>query len=171
MTQGSTPNSTIAAATPATNPASNAPANRAPERITVVTIPDGSPISIALAADVPAEVEEGQPIRFTVSEAFKTGDTVVIAKGATVTGAIVEVGGKKKFLGMGGGKVTFRLTQVDAVDGHKLNLRATAVKSANGVAQRPLEPANKKPPKELTAPAGTQYIGYLDGGQTVSVSK
>jgi len=166
-----TPNSTIAAATPATNPASNAPANRGPERVTVVTIPDGSPISITLAAGVPAEVEEGQAIRFTVTEPFKTGDTVVIAKGATVGGFIVDVGGKKKFLGMGGGKVTFRLTQVDAVDGRKLNIRATAVKSATGPAQRPLEPVNKKPPKELTAPAGTQYIGYLDGSQTVSVSK
>jgi serine/threonine-protein kinase len=170
-TASSTPNSTTGSSTPANNPAANAPTSRAPERITVVTIPDGSPIPLTLAADVPAEVEEGQAIRFTVSEPFKTGDTVVIAKGATVSGFIVEVGGKKKFLGMGGGKVTFRLTQVDAVDGRKLNLRATAVKNANGPAQRPLEPANKKPPKELTAPAGTQYIGYLDGGQTVSVNK
>jgi serine/threonine-protein kinase len=159
------------ASNPATNPGANAPVSRTPDRITVVTIPDGSPIPLTLAADVPAEVEEGQAIRFTVSEPFKTGDTVVIAKGATVSGFIVEVGGKKKFLGMGGGKVTFRLTQVDAVDGHKLNLRATAVKSANGPAQRPLEPVNKKPPKDLTAPAGTQYIGYLDGGQTVSVNR
>jgi serine/threonine-protein kinase len=167
------PQNSTAAVTPATNsapnPPANAPVSRTPDRVTVVTIPDGSPIPITLAADVPVEVEEGQAIRFTVSEPFKTGDTVVIAKGATVSGFIVDVGGKKKFLGMGGGKVTFRLTQVDAVDGHKLNLRATAVKSANGPAQRPLEPVNKKPPKDLTAPAGTQYIGYLDGGQTVSV--
>jgi serine/threonine-protein kinase len=165
--------STVPIASPttnaATNPAAAAAVTRTPEKITVVTIPDGSPIPITLAADVPAEVEEGQAIRFTVSEDFKAGDTVVIAKGANVSGSIVEVAGKKKFLGMGGGKVTFRLTQVDAVDGHKLNLRATSVKSANGPAQRPLEPVNKKPPKELTAPAGTQYIGYIDGGQTVSV--
>jgi hypothetical protein len=159
--------STAAAVTPATNPAANAP-SRTPEGITVVTIPDGSPISITLAADVPAEVEEGQAIRFTVSEDFKAGDTVVIAKGATVSGSIVDAA-KKKFFG--GSKVSFRLTQVDAVDGHKLKLRATSGKSTNGLAQRPLEPAHKKPPKELTAPAGAQYIGYVDGGQTVSVTK
>ena len=172
-TQSGTSGSAAPIASPNTNAASNpapaAPVTRTPEKITVVTIPDGSPIPITLAADVPAEVEEGQAIRFTVSDDFKAGDTVVIAKGANVSGSIVEVAGKKKFLGMGGGKVTFRLTQVDAVDGHKLNLRATSVKSANGPAQRPLEPVNKKPPKELTAPAGTQYIGYINGGQTVSV--
>lgn len=167
--QGSTAPIASPTTNPAINPATAAAVTRTPEKITVVTIPDGSPIPITLAADVPAEVEEGQTIRFTVSEDFKAGDTVVIAKGANVSGSVVEVAGKKKFLGMGGGKVTFRLTQVDAVDGHKLNLRATSVKSANGPAQRPLEPVNKKPPKELTAPAGTQYIGYIDGGQTVSV--
>jgi hypothetical protein len=147
------------------------PITRTLEKITVVTIPDGAPVPITLSADVPAEVQEGQPVHFTVAQDFKAGDTVVIAKGSVVNGAVVDVGGKKKFLGMGGGKVTFRLMQVDAIDGHKLNIRATPAKSPNGPAQRPLEPVNKKPPKELVATAGTEYIGYVDGEQTVSVKK
>ena len=156
------------APTPAPTPA---PVQRTLEKITVVTVPDGAPIAVRLAADVPSDVQEGQNLRFTVVQDFKASDSVVIAKGAVVTGAVVEVGGKKKFLGIGGGKATFRLTQVDAVDGHKLNIRATAGKGQGGPAQRPLEPVGKKPPKDLIAAAGTDYIGYVDGEQTVSLKK
>ncbi len=156
------------AAAPATAPP---PVTRTLENITVVTIPDGAPLQIILSADVPADAAEGQPLRFTTAQDFRAGDTVVIAKGALVTGAIAEVGGKKKFLGIGGSKATFRLMQVDGVDGHKLNIRALPSKQAGGASQRPLEPAGKKPPKELIAAAGTEYIGYIDGEQTVSVKK
>ncbi len=148
------------------------PVTRSPEKIAIVTIPDGAPVPIRLAADVPAEVSEGDGIRFVTTQEFRAGDNVVIAKGALVTGAITEVGGKKKFLGIGGGKTSYRLMQVDSVDGHKLNIRATPAKAAgNTPAQRPIEPAGKKPPKDLSAAAGTEYIGYIDGEQTVSVKK
>ena len=157
-----------AVATPAPVPV---PVTRTLDKVVLVTVADGSPIPLKLAADVPVELEEGQVIRFTVSQDFKEGDTVVIAKGAAATGAVVDVAGKKKFLGMGGSKVTFRLTQVDAVDGHKLNLRATPAKNANGPGQRPLEPAGKKPSKDLIAAAGMDYIGYIDGEQTASIKK
>jgi len=157
-----------AAVVPAPTP-TVAPVSRTLEKITVVTIPDGAPIPIRLAADLPAEVEEGQAFRFTVAQDFRAGDNVVIAKGATVTAAIVEVGTKKKFLGIGGNKTTYRLMQVDSVDGKKINLRATPAKG--NPAQRPLETAGKKPPKDLLAAAGTEFIGYIDGEQTVSVKK
>jgi serine/threonine-protein kinase len=141
------------------------------EKITVVTIPDGAPLPITLNADVPAELAEGQLLRFVATQDFRAGDMVVVAKGAAVTGAVVEVGGKKKFLGMGGGKATFRLIQADAVDGRKLNIRSTPARGQGGQAQRPLEPPGKKPPKDLVAAAGAEYIGYIDGEQTVSVKK
>src|SRR5581483_862308 len=144
--------------TPAPTP-TPVPVQRTLEKITVVTVPDGAPMAIRLAADVPAEVEEGQALRFTVAQDFKAGDGTVIAKGAVVTGSVVEVSGKKKFLGMGaGGKVTFKVMQVDSVDGHKLAVRATPGKGQTGPAVRPLEPVGKKPPKELIAAAGTEYI-------------
>ena len=87
-----------------------------------VNVPDAMPFSIKLAEDVPADAEEGRVLRFTAVDGLKIGDTVVIAKGASVTGSIVEAG-KKKVFGMGG-KMTFRLAQADAVDGKKLNVRA-----------------------------------------------
>ena len=101
---------------------------------------------------------------------FSPGDMIIIAKGATVTGTVVDTGGKKKFLGIGGGKVTFKLQQVDAVDGRKLNVRAAPGKRAD-MATRPFEIAGKKPPKELAAAEGSEYIAYVDGEQTVSIRK
>ena len=52
-------------------------------------------LSILLAADIPAGIEPGTPVRFTVAKDLKVGDMVVIAKGASVTGSIVDAGGKK----------------------------------------------------------------------------
>jgi serine/threonine-protein kinase len=163
------PASAPSAATPAPSPA---PATRpAPEKLVVVTVNDGQPIPINLAADIPADAEEGAPLRFVAAADFRAGDTVVIAKGASVTGVIVESAGKKKFLGMGGGKMTFRLMQVDAVDGHKLNVRATPGRRSDGPAVRPVDTGSQKRTKEVAAAAGTQYIAYIEGEQTVSIQK
>ena len=121
---------------PAPAPSTPAPAPAAApstEKLVVITVPDGSPIRITLAADIPADAEEGFALRFTATADFRAGDVIVIPKGATVTGAIVEALGKKKFLGIGGGKMTFQLMQIDAVDGHKLNVRATPARRADGL--------------------------------------
>jgi serine/threonine protein kinase len=143
------------------------PANRI-ERPFNVSIPDGTPIRVLLAADVPADVQEGQPLRFTVADAIRVEDGLVIAKGATVTGEVVE-GAKKRFIGTS--KATYRLTQVDAIDGRKLNVRATPGKGTDGAARRPLENPNQRHSKDVAAEAGTEYIAYVDGIQTVSARK
>ena len=95
-------------------------------------VSDALPFVINLAEDVPADAPEGQALHFTVSEGLQVGDKTVIAKGATVTGAVTGETGKKRFLGIGGHKLTFRLTQAEAVDGRKLAVRAMAGKSEDG---------------------------------------
>ena len=55
-----------------------------------VTLTDGMPFSITLAEDIPQNSEEGSPVHFTVARDVRVGDLVVIAKGATVTGAIAQ---------------------------------------------------------------------------------
>jgi len=130
------------------------------------TLKDGTPFSIVLSEAVPDKTEEGHPLRFTVGQDLKVGDTVVIAKGAAVTGAIVDLPGKK-ILGIGGGKMTLKLIQADAVDGHKINVRALQARRAEGTV-RQVEPQGKAKVKDLTAPAGTEYIAYIDGDQTVA---
>ena len=126
-------------------------------------------MQLELGADIPIDAPEDTPLRFTVSAPVHTNDGVVIAKGAVVTGQIVEAS-KKKFLGIGG-KMQYRLIQVDAADGTKLNIRATPSKGQEGPARRQVENPNQKHTKEAIAVAGSQYIGYIDGDQTVSVKK
>ncbi|HTB11159.1 MAG TPA: serine/threonine-protein kinase [Bryobacteraceae bacterium] len=135
-----------------------------------VNVADAMPFSITLAEDVPTDAEEGRALHFTVVDGLKVGDTVVVAKGASVTGSIVEAAGKKKVFGLGG-KMTFRLLQVDAVDGKKLNVRAEPSRGKDGPAKRPIDSGAKGKTKEIAAAAGSQYVAYIEGEQTISVHK
>ena len=134
-----------------------------------VSVRDGMPFSIKLAEDVPADAEEGRILHFTAVDGLKVGDSVVIAKGAAVIGSVLEAG-KKKTFGIGG-KMTFRLMQVDAVDGKKINVRAEPSRGKDGPAKRPIDSGAKGKTKEIAAAAGSQYVGYIEGDQTVSVKK
>jgi serine/threonine protein kinase len=138
--------------------------------IVAVTLTDGMPFSISLAEDIPQSAEEGAPLRFTVAKDVRVGDLVVIAKGATVAGAIAQVGHKGTF-GIGGGKMTMRLLMVDTVDGHKCRIRTQSGRTGDGKSERPVETSVKPKNKDLVASAGTEYIAYIDGDVTVSVKK
>ena len=94
----------------------------------------------------------------------------MIAKGATVTGAIVQAAHKGTF-GIGGSKMTLRLLVVDAVDGHKYRVRTQSARSSDGKNERPVETNVKPKNKDLAAEAGAEYIAYIDGDVTVSVKK
>ncbi len=140
----------------------------------IVTVPmvvsDALPFVINLAQDVPADATEGETLHFTVGQPLQVGDKTVIAKGAPVTG-VITVETKKKFLGIGGHKLTFRLAQVQAVDGRKLAVRAVAGKSEDGPAARSFETGRTTKTKGYAALQGTEYIGYIDGDQIVAVRK
>jgi serine/threonine protein kinase len=130
-----------------------------------VQVSDGLPIAIKLAEDIPSDAQPGRPLRFTVASDVRVGDSVVLAKGAVVTGEIAGAG-KKKFLGMGG-KTTFRLMTAIAADGHPLQLRSTP----KGDARRPVDAGSRKRGKDLLADAGTDYVAYVDGDQSVMIRK
>jgi serine/threonine protein kinase len=136
-----------------------------------VAVNDGLPFRILLTADVPADSPDGTAIRFSVPEDFRVGDQIVVAKGSTVTGAVVGANGKKKFLGMGGGKEGFQLEQVEAVDGRKLSIRAMAGRSGEGPVARSFETPKSPKKKGFAGVQGTEYIAYTDGDQTVSIRK
>jgi len=147
------------------------PAPKPVIQTTPVTVGDALPFVINLAQDVPSDAPEGQALQFVVSEDLRVGDKTVIAKGATVTGVVSGESGKKKFLGIGGHKLTFRLTQAEAVDGRKLAVRAMAGKSEDGPTTRTFETAKGSKSKGYAALQGTVYIGYIDGDQIVAVRK
>ena len=151
--------------------AKSAPARRAAAvALTPVTLGDGLPFQIVLAADVPSNATEGQAIRFTAVDGFKVGNDVVIAKGATITGEVMGEKGKK-ILGIGGNKLTFRLLQADSVDGKKVNVRSMSGKRSDGPTIRTFETNKSGKVKGLAAAQGTEYIAYIDGDQTVAVRK
>ena len=149
------------------------PAPKPVIQTTPVMVSDALPFEINLAEDVPADAPEGLGVRFIVTSGLQVGDKTVIAKGATVMGTVTGETGKKKFLGIGSGrKLTFRLTQADAVDGRKLAVRAMAGKSDDGPTVRSFETTKSgSKTKGYAAMEGAVYIAYIDGDQIVAVRK
>jgi hypothetical protein len=141
-----------------------------PVMVTPVVVNDALPFRIELTEDVPADALEGQTLTFTVLDNFQVGGKTLIAKGTKVTGAVASEKGKKKFLGIGGGKMTFELQHAEAVDGKKLNVRAMAGRAKEGPTTRAFDTGRGRP-KGLAAAQGTEYIAYIDGDQIVSVRK
>ena len=99
---------------------------------------------------------------------LRSGDVVVIAKGASVTGSVVALGGKRNFFGERS-KVRFRLISADSVDDAKINVRATPAAKSDGVETRSFETPNGSKDKSLIAAHGTEYVAYVTGDQTVHV--
>ena len=159
------------AATASVPPSATAPAEAAsatplaPTRINTVSILGGLPFNITLAQDVPVKLTAGQKIAFTVSNDVKVGGVVVIAKGTPLSGEVVVPGDSKKLL-IVKNKATFKLTNVESADGSKLAIRNTP--GHTGKAERPIEQQGTKT-KDLLAPAGTGYLGYVDNDQTVVI--
>ena len=155
--------SPIAVLTPAPVPAA---AVVIPQSVNL-TVPDAVPFRITLAVDIPPEAEVARPLRFTATEDFLVKGVVVIPKGSAVYGEISE-SGKKKLFGFGGSRLSFKLTKAEAAGGRTLNVRALAVAKSGGVTERQVE-TNQKPPKDLAAARGAEYIGYIDGEQQITV--
>jgi len=136
--------------------------------VTPVVLPDGLPVQLTLAREIPNNALPGDIVRFRAAEAVSVGGSVVIAKGAAATGAIVDSGKKKLFII--GSKMTFLLERIDAVDGRKVAIRATPEPHRDGSSKSPVNAGGKRP-KGIAAVAGTGYVGYIDGENTVMVKK
>ena len=136
-------------------------------QVVSVTAPDGVPFRITLAADIPADADIARPIRFTASEDFLVTGAVVVAKGAAVYAEISETA-KKRVFGIGGSKLSFKLTKAESVGGHTINVRALAARRGDGATQRQVD-IGQKTPKDVAAQQGAVYIAYIDGDQPVTV--
>ena len=132
----------------------------------LVPILGGVPFEITLMEAVPNDPAPGMPLHFQAAKDYHVSGAVVIAKGAVVTGEILA--GKKGILGRAA-KPMYRLTTVDAVDGTKLKIKSTPGRS-DDKNERSIEPPGHRG-KENLAPAGSNYLAYFDGDQTVTVKK
>jgi len=159
----------VPAAVPPDAPANSDKAATANASAPSHTVPiiGGAPFEITLLDDVEADCQPGQPLRFQVNQNVISGDTVVVAKGAVVTGVIVEAA-KKKFL-VHSTRPTFRLLEVAAVDGSKLKVRASAGRLGESRKDPPLEPLGGSKSKDSPAPAGSRFVAYFDGDQTLTL--
>jgi hypothetical protein len=136
-----------------------------------VTVPDAMPFRIVLTADVPSNVDLGVPLKFTLPEDFKVNGVTVLPKGAIVSGEISETAGKKKFMNLvGGTKLSFTLSKARGVGNVNLSVRSLSARRADGATQRPVD-TGKSGTKTVAAAQGTEYIGYVDGEQTINVPK
>jgi serine/threonine-protein kinase len=156
-----------AVAPPVATPPAAAPGQPAPTRIHTVSIPGGMPFGITLTQDIPVKLTVGQALRFVVTKDVKVGDVVVIAKGTPVNGEVVDPGEGKKLLVVKN-KATFRLTSVESTGGTKLAIRAIPSHKPEDKAERPVEQPGSKT-KDVLAPTGTEYLGYIDNDQVVTV--
>jgi len=135
-----------------------------------IAIPDALPITIELAADIPLSARTGTPLKFTVVKDVAAGGTVAISKGAQVTGQVVGEA-KKKALVLET-KMTFDVGMVDAAGGQKLRVRAApAASSSKRTVESGTNAGAKKKPKDIAATAGTQFVVYIDGNQSLTAGK
>ena len=101
----------------------------------------------------------------------KAGGNGIVARKVEVDDGVVTgeiLAGKKGILGRAA-KPMYRLTTVDAVDGTKLKIKATPGRT-DDKNERSIEPPGHRG-KENLAPAGSNYLAYFDGDQTVTVKK
>jgi hypothetical protein len=133
----------------------------------MVPVLGGVPFEITLMEEVPNDPAEGLALHFEAAKDYRVDGAVAIAKGAAVTGEIVAT--EKKGVLRRGGKRMFRLITVDAVDGTKLKVKASPGRSSDKN-ERNIEPPGHRA-KESLAPAGSTYLAYFDGDQTVAVKK
>jgi len=136
---------------------------------TSVVVNDGTPFRITLTEAIRTDANIGLPLRFTAVEDFRVQGSLVFAQGAMVYGEITETPKKKKFLGIGNGKLSFSLSKVQIASGAWLNVRALAASRADGATQRPVETGGKLSSKDIAAIQGTGYIAYIDSTQNAVV--
>ena len=147
-------------------PGAAAPAGASVQSRTLPIIA-GVPFDMTLRDEVAADCKPGQVLTFLVSKNVTSGDSIVVAKGAVVTGVVIEAA-KKKFL-VHTSRPTFKLQTVAAVDGSALKVRATRL----GDSRRDpaFEPPGGLKSKDAAVPAGTSFVAYFDGDQTVTVPR
>ena len=132
----------------------------------MVPVLGGVPFEITLMEEVPNDPAEGLPLHFQAAKDYQVDGAVVIAKGAAVTGEMLP--GKKGILGA-------RQADVPADRGGRGGRDASSRLRRRRAAVRTRTRRNIEPPghrgKESLAPAGSTYLAYFDGDQTVAVKK
>jgi hypothetical protein len=150
------------------------PAQQVPARS--VKIPDGTVVKLALSAALNSATNEvNDQVLFNAVEDLKVGDVIVIPKGSTGVGHVVDVE-KKKRLGRGG-KLDFAVDYVKAFDGSNVRLRASSTARGKEKTGTVIATTVLVSPlfllmhgKDVKVPAGTQFSAYVDGDREIALA-
>ncbi len=131
-----------------------------------IKVTDGTVVRLSLMDTLNSGTnKEDDPVHMEVMEDVKVGDVVVVTRGTTATGHVVEAE-HKKLMGRGG-KLSFTVDTVKAVDGTTLHLRANSSrKGQDNVSPLFLLTLGK----EVNIAKGTQFNAYVDGDREVSIA-
>jgi hypothetical protein len=141
----------------------------------VIRIPDATAIRLVVTEPLSSATNEvDDPVRFEVTEDVKVADFVVVPKGSTAVGHVVEVEPKRR-LGRAG-KLNFSIDHVKAFDGTNVRLRASSTRKGDDrtgtvivgtVLLSPLFLIMRG--KDINIPKGTSMMAYVDGDRDVGL--
>jgi len=142
---------------------------------TTVKIPDATAVHLALAQTLSSATNKvDDPVTFEVTEDVKVSDLVLIPKGSTATGHVVEVEPRRR-LGRAG-KLNFAIDVVKAVDGTNIRLRASSARKGQDKSGTVVVGTVLLSPlfllmrgKDITIEKGTALMAYVDGDREFSL--
>jgi len=141
----------------------------------VVKVADATALRLSLAEPLSSATSAvDDPARFEVTEDVSVGGIVVIAKGSTAVGHVVEVEPKRR-LGRAG-KLNFMLDHVKAIEGSNLRLRAASTRKGEDKTGAVIVGTVLLSPlflimrgKDVSIPKGTAMTAYIDGDREIAL--
>ena len=139
-------------------------------------VPDGTSLRLSLTETLSSATNEvDNPVHFEVTEDVKVGGVVLIPKGSTAVGHIVEAEPRRR---MGrAGKLNFTVDHVKAPDGSNLRLRASSTRKGEDKTGTVIVGTVLLSPlflimrgKDITIPKGTEIAAYIDGDREIASS-
>jgi hypothetical protein len=139
-------------------------------------VPDGTAIRLSLVESLSSATNEvDNPVHFEVIEDVKVAGNLLIPKGSTAVGHVVEVESRKR---MGrAGKINFTVDHVKAPDGSNLRLRAASTRKGEDKTGTVIVGAVVLSPlflimrgKDITIPKGTEITAYVEGEREIATS-
>jgi hypothetical protein len=134
-------------------------------------IPDGTIVSVTLTDELSSgKNHQNDPVHGIVAEEVKVGDTVVLAKGASVIGHITQAEPKGKW--GHSGSLAYSLDYAKAVDGSNVRLRASSSQGgeqSKAALMLGLSGALKQG-KDTQVAKGTSSSAYVEGDHTITLS-
>ncbi len=140
-----------------------------------VKLPDGTVLRLALL-DVLSSATNNvdDPVNFEVTEDVKVGDLVVLPKGTSARGHVVEAVPRKR---MGrAGKLNFSVDSAKGPDGSNIRLRATSARQGEDKSGTVIVGTLLLSPlflimrgKDVSIPKGTQFTAYVDGDRDIAM--